>query len=266
MKWVLLVFCLVMSGFSGPEDVLAPYGALKTRAQKMSMGELVGAFGRELEGKPYEERTLEKPGPESLVVRFSSFDCFTLMETSLAAARSLKKGASFPEELQDIRYRNGQIEGYASRLHYTVDWAYNNSRMGLVQDVTREMGGIPRRKTINFMTTHRKAYEALKDEGVFQSIADLEKMINQRTHYYLPADRISNNEHLIREGDLIACTTSITGLDVTHVGIAVRVGKGIHLLHASKKAGVVIISEASLGNYVASQPKMDGVMIFRPLD
>jgi hypothetical protein len=81
----------------------------------------------------------------------------------------------------------------------------------------------------------------------------------------LPQDQIEANENLIKNGDIIALTTAIPGLDITHTGIAIREKDGrIHLLHASS-SGMVEISELPLADYLKKIKKNTGIMVARPL-
>src|SRR5881397_1920250 len=57
-----------------------------------------------------------------------------------------KAGNWTPERLlyyvEMDRYRGGECTGeYLSRLHYLEDWLYDNDRRGLVEDMTRQLGG-----------------------------------------------------------------------------------------------------------------------------
>jgi hypothetical protein len=69
-------------------------------------------------------------------------------------------------QLQFLRYRDGKIDGYPSRLHYTTDYWFNGEKKGILKVVTKEIFGennvkeIP--KPINFMTKHRDSYKHLK--------------------------------------------------------------------------------------------------------
>ncbi|KAA6304419.1 hypothetical protein EZS27_043932, partial [termite gut metagenome] len=46
------------------------------------------------------------------------------------------EGVEFRKYLRQIRYRDGRMEGYTSRLHYVSDWINDNIRKGLIEDVT----------------------------------------------------------------------------------------------------------------------------------
>ena len=71
-------------------------------------------------------------------------------------------------------------------------------------------------KEINFMGTHRELYPFLKNNQNFEKIKQTEQELNGQTICILQQDRIAANEHLIQSGDIIALTTSIKGLDITH--------------------------------------------------
>ena len=83
--------------------------------------------------------------------------------------------------------------------------------------------------------------------------------------YYLPKKKLSEYENELREGDIVGITTSIQGLDITHVGILVERDGRIHLMHASSVAEKVVISEEPLEDYLHAGSKVTGIMVARPL-
>lgn len=218
--------------------------------------------------KPYLERTLEVPGPEQLVIRLEGFDCFTLVESTLALhwtfASDDPSWERFEQYLTRIRYRQGNLEDYTSRLHYTSDWAFDNQQKGFLKDITRALGGAPYTKTINFMTQHRSAYKQLADASLFEKMAPIESQINIRNRYFIAKEDLANHEAGFQPGDIIAITTSIKGLDVSHVGLAVFQNKRLHMLHASSTNKVVEITQEPLADYLAGNKRQTGVMVFRP--
>jgi hypothetical protein len=70
-------------------------------------------------------------------------------------------------------------------------------------------------------------------------------------------------EGRIREGDVIAIATTQKGLDVQHVGLAVKVRGRIHLLHASSIEGKVVLSRETLYRYIMGSKKRFGVIVLR---
>ncbi len=232
-------------------------------------GRTMVAVGKTFSGTPYVAKTLEVGEVETLVVNLQGLDCTTFVENVLAFGILLKNGQNnfddFTQALETIRYKDGQLEGYASRLHYFSEWIANNEKKGLLKDITAEIGGIEITKDINFMSTHRDLYPFLKDEGNFKKIQASENYLNDQSICVLPQDQIESNEHLIESGDIIALATSIDGLDVTHTGIATREKDGrIHLLHASTGSMEVEVTKLPLSDYLKKVKKNTGIMVARP--
>lgn len=232
-------------------------------------GKTMVAIGKTFKGTPYVAKTLEIGETESLVINLHGLDCTTYVENVLAFGLLLKDEKSdfdsFTKTLENIRYKDGKLDGYGSRLHYFSEWISNNQEKGLVKEITSEIGGVEIEKEINFMGTHRDLYPFLKDDSNFDKIIETEKELAKRTFCYLPQDQIEANEHLIQTGDIIALATSINGLDVTHTGIATREKDGrIHLLHASTGSMEVEVSKLPLADYLKGIKKNIGIMVARP--
>ncbi len=251
-------------------DKVAVETKLKTLSeiQKGDFGNTIVAIGKSFLETPYVAKTLEIGEKETLVVNLQGFDCTTYVENVLAFALLTKNDNSefvdFTKTLEKIRYKDGKLEGYASRLHYFSEWIANNEVKGFVKDITSEIGGIVVTKKIDFMSTHRNLYPFLKDENNFDRIRASERYLNNQPICILPQNQIAANEHHIQSGDIIALTTSIKGLDVTHTGIATREKDGrIHLLHAST-SGEVKISKLPLTDYLKGIKNNTGIMVCRP--
>ena len=67
-------------------------------------------------------------------------------------------------------------------------------------------------------------------------------------------------EHL-RPGDYLGLYSPDPGLDVTHVGIVVRVGGRLMLRHASSRQAERRVVDSDLANYLAGKP---GIVVLRP--
>ena len=217
---------------------------------------------------PYVGGTLDVKDKEELIINLHQLDCTTYLENVLAFSNVLKQSkadiSSFSKELEKIRYRNGNLTDYSSRLHYFTDWIFNNEEKGLVTDITQEIGGEPYEKKIDFMSTHINSYPALvKDSSLIETIKQTEKEINSRKHFYIPKNRIQSIEKQINNGDFIAITTKIKGLDVSHTGIAIHINKRLHLMHASSKSKKVVISEIPLAEKIQKNRLQSGIMIVR---
>jgi hypothetical protein len=69
-----------------------------------------------------------------------------------------------------------------------------------------------------------------------RELCHIERRINLTHRTHVPRDRVAGIERELRTGDLVAITTSISGLDYAHTGLIVRQGSGARLLHASSRA------------------------------
>ncbi|WP_439557511.1 N-acetylmuramoyl-L-alanine amidase-like domain-containing protein, partial [Dyadobacter sp.] len=131
-------------------------------------------------GTPYVAGTLEGNPTEKLVCKFDGLDCTTLVESVIALAVAKSENASFEaykNELTKLRYRDGDIDGYPSRLHYILDWMYENEKRGRLVNITEKVGGVPFKKEINFMTNHANLYQAMAESEVWEKIREQEKII-----------------------------------------------------------------------------------------
>jgi len=231
------------------------------------LGKILVAVGKTFLGTPYVAQTLEIGETETLVINLHGLDCTTYVENVLAFGLMLQNEKTqfedYTNELETIRYKNGKLDGYASRLHYFSEWIANNEKKGLIKDITSEIGGTEITKEINFMSSHRDLYPLLSDDVNYEKIKASEDYLNNQAICILPQDQIEVNDHLIQSGDIIALTTSINGLDITHTGIASREKDGrIHLLHASS-SGEVKVSELPLVDYLKKVKNNTGIMVAR---
>ncbi len=216
---------------------------------------------------PYEAGTLEKEGDEKLVIHLNGLDCTTFLENVVVMSRLARidqcEFEDFLAELEHIRYRNGEMNGYASRLHYFSEWLWDNEQKGILEDITEDIGGQLYDKKIDFMSTHRSAYPALSNDSFYQKIQQVEEKLNQQKRYFIPKNKVADLEKNIQSGDLIAITTSIGGLDVSHTGMAILENGRIHLLHASSSSKKVEVSSKPLSDYLMGNKSQSGIMVAR---
>jgi len=236
---------------------------------KKPINEVVVEIGKSFLGTEYVAHTLETEGDEQLVINLSGLDCTTFLETSLTLARCIKKGKTnfqdYQNELTYVRYRDGKMDKYPSRLHYFSDWIYNNQQKSIVKDITKEIGGKPIKFNVSFMSENPKYYKQLKENPEFiPVIKKQEEEINSREHFFIPEKDIEKIESKIQTGDLIALTTPEKGLDIGHIGIAVKMDNGrIHFLHAPLVGSKVQITETPLSDYVIKNKKRNGIIVLR---
>lgn len=237
-----------------------------------STNELVEFIGREFLDTPYKGGTLEG-SPEMLTVNLDEMDCTTYMETVAALALTVSSGRcswqDFAEMLSNIRYRNGEPDGYASRLHYISDWIITNSHRGYVREVSNRFPSADSQiKTIDFMSRNRKAYPALADSLEYERVKNME--VGYRSHRmdYIKSARLFSKAvtNAFKAGDIVALTTKTNGLDVSHVGIIVIEKDGPHLMHASSKAGKVVIDPLTFADYMKKNHQLTGFRVIRLLE
>lgn len=238
---------------------------------KLPINNVIVNVGKTFLGTNYAENVLEAPGDEHLVVNMRALDCVTFYENALVLARCIKKNAltfdDYKKELLFIRYRGGVLNGYASRLHYTSDYFYDNEKKGVWKLVTKDLGGIPYVKKFDFMSTHPESYRQIREnETVRKQIEQIENEISARTTYYIPKNHVAKISDKIQNGDILGITTSIEGIDTSHTGIAVWQNKKLHLMHAPLAGKEVQISETNLHDYLAFNKRQTGIMIARPLE
>ena len=230
---------------------------------------MIAQYARWLLDKPYVAHTLEGE-QEMLTINIDELDCTTSVETLYALARTtLDKRYSwrdYAHNLESIRYRGGEIKGYASRLHYISDWIIDNNHRGNLRETTHDMSGVKYNvKTINYMSKHRDLYPALADEDTFQAIRNVERGYTNHRFPFLKMEW-TNMKKLVKdlqEGDIIGIVTKIEGLDIQHMGVVVMVNDEPYLLDASSAGKKVQIEKENLMEYMRHSKNAIGVRVFR---
>ena len=227
-------------------------------------------IGELFEGTPYGNGMLEGD-EEKLRINLDSLDCTTFVETvaalALTARENRESWRDFLYNIERLRYRGGSEQGYASRLHYVSEWVLDNQSRGNLREVTGEMPGVRYMvKSLDYMTRHREAYPSLADSANFARMNSVEGGFSNYRYPYLKGNQMSAKKlrQIIRDGDIIALTTSTPGLDVSHLGIAVADSQDgeIHLLHASSKEGKVLTDPLTLAEYLRRN-RTEGIRIIR---
>ena len=229
-------------------------------------------------GAPYIPATLEISGPERLVVKLRGFDCVTLVEHALSLARLAAEAdpalaadedrfrARYRAELARLRYREGEPDGYLSRLHYFTEWLDRGIAAGELREVTGELGGVPDERPIHFMSSNTGAYRQLaEDPKLVAEIRRIEAHLSARTRLYIPQDRIRDVEEGIRDGDIIAAVSNLDGLDIAHTGFALHQGGRVHLLHAPLVGDSVEVSPLPLAERIQGIRSQIGIRVVRPV-
>ena len=275
-------------GLSASNGFSASYSA----ADYLEVEKLLGSgdyrsaldYARYFLGRPYVAYTLEGAyreggdGVEKLVVNLREFDCLTLLETcnALALAKAeLEAGAQsrpwaiYCRNLASLRYFGGQIDGYASRLHYLSMSIDDHLKRGDMLEVQLPAELTQSRKTnIHYMSRHPQYYSALKGNAALQKqIAQLEAQHSGGSFRFLPQDKCGlSRQRLssIHDGDILYIVTDKDGLDYAHQGFAFWGQDGkLHMLHASSAKHKVIADPLTLEAYLRGIPSSIGIRVFR---
>ena len=217
---------------------------------------------------PYVAATLETDGNEQLVINLREMDCTTFVENVVALSICLKnKTCTFDDYCQtltQLRYHNGIINQYPSRLHYFTEWLVNNQKKNLITIISDSIGNAPFDATVNFMSTHPDKYKQLTLKPEFiPEIAKKEAFVSTQELKYITKDQVELVEDKIKDGDIIAIATSMPGLDISHVGIAVHVNNRLHFYHASSTEKKVVLSAKPLSEYLAGIKSNTGILVAR---
>ena len=90
-----------------------------------------------------------------------------------------------------------------------------------------------------------------------------ESELNKGTYYFLPQNDLPTLAKGIKEGDIICFVTTVDGLDIGHVAIAVKQNGQMHFIHASTNAMKVIIDKQTIADYVLTHKSSKGVRVVR---
>lgn len=232
-------------------------------------GDAIVMFAERFLGTPYVGGTLEGD-PEALRINLDQLDCTTFAESMMALAITVDEKRSswrdFTFNLRNLRYRDGKINGYPSRLHYIADWAVDNIHRGNFKDVTPLFPRCSYEvKTIDFMSANASRYPALSDSANLAQIKRVEVPFRRHRFPFLKTrDLVMKDvKSAFRNGDVVAFTSKVDNLDVSHMGIITVRGGEPYVIHASSSAGKVVLSDVPLDQFVKKNRNFTGVRVFR---
>lgn len=249
-------------------EIFARTLEISSDAADAPMGELVVRIAESFMGTPYVGGTLEVE-PEELQICMDKTDCILFVEMCTCLALTIKgidlaavamdteeapSYELFCRNVQAMRYRRGIVDGYASRLHYTSEWIIQAEKLGIMEEFSAEIGQ-EYTQSFSFMSGHPDSYRQMRDPATREAIAAAEKDIEAHApFYYVSQERLRDASVVssIRDGDIIFLMSRAKGLDIAHVAIAREVNGEMHFIHASSKAGEVILEPRTLADYAAN--------------
>ncbi len=262
----------VVQGNMSPESAAkyAEISRVLLANREKSVPELMIIAAKQMLGTDYVAGTLEVV-PELLMVSLTQTDCILFVESCLAMALNAKNGLSSPDDLcatvQSFRYRNGKVDGYASRIHYTSEWIRQGEGRGIFREITDVLSGENLSgQRFSYMSEHSDAYRQLKDNpDEVARIARMEADLNKFSDYYvIPKADVKRMEHLLKDGDILGFNSNVKGLDIAHVALVYHKDNGdVGFIHASYADGKVVIDKMSIHDYVNARKSNDGIRIVR---
>jgi hypothetical protein len=246
--------------------------------KSLPIGARTATVGQALVGTRYKHYTLEIDNRiEAASVNFNGMDCWTFFEIALAFARMIEEPESnwTPERLLHYieldRYRGGECTGeYLSRLHYLEDWLADNSRRGLIDDLTPDLCGVSVPHSAREMSIGWRHYRYLAaNKSLLGPLARMEARVSSRPLYQIPKNRVAKIEPKLHSGDIIGIISRDRGglYSTAHVGLALRTNDAVlHFLHASapNNYGRVVV-DSRLSAYLNRYRTDSGILVARPL-
>ena len=231
--------------------------------------QLVEFYARQMLGTPYVAHTLEAD-QEMLTINIHELDCTTFVETLYAMARTTiarrYSWRDYAANLENLRYRGGEMGDYSSRMHYISEWIIDNRLRGNMQEITPDLPHVDYLvKNIDFMSHHTDSYQQLKNDSV---MVNKIRRFELRNHRFPYIKRSWLNDKALKaalhSGDFIGLVTKIEGLDISHMGIIIVDEKGEpFLLDASMSGGKVMLETKPLFKYLEKSKTNIGVRVFR---
>lgn len=258
-KILIMILASLLSGCAAPEDYQVKMDPdTKNRVEKIvqTSGELaemdyrgtsINSISAAFLDTPYQANTLigSADSKEVLVANFNGVDCFTFLDYVKALESATDKN-SFMHNLINTRYVNGKVD-FLSRRHFFSDW-YATTPV-LTNDITDKVSN-------NYVVVTKKL-NLKKDGSVY--IPDL--AVVPRKIKYIPATDITDDVlRNIQDGDFIGIYSPLSGLDVSHVGIAIIAGGEVMFRNASALSKNRKVVDTPLREYIKTSP---GIIVLR---
>ena len=213
------------------------------------VGKRIAFLSNAFLGLEYQESSLigSELTPEVFVISLQGLDCLTFIEY-IEAMHLSKCFSEFQTNLRKVRYESGVVS-FSKRNHFFTDWIENNK--AFVRNVTGEIAAQATKRV-------RKKLN-VREDGTFllPGIQPVEREID-----YIPSEHIDDAMlHAMNTGDYIGIYSTIHGLDVSHVGIAIRDRETIFLRHASSQEEYRKVIDQDLKKYILNKP---GIIVLRP--
>ncbi len=267
----LIIICCNCASYAQDGVKLKGYHEIMEELYKnreLGMNELITKAALMRLETPYVANTLERGNKEELYVNINETDCILFVESCLALAQTAKSSdttyANFCKKIQELRYRDGKVDGYPSRIHYTSEWLLQAEKNGKLSEQSKEIANTPLNQKFSYMSVNSDKYKHLKGNAAnIAKIKKAEDYLNAQEYWYIPNDKIAENAHKLETGDMVGFCTSVKGLDLSHVGIVYWDNGRLTFIHASYGAMKVVIETKTLEQYAKSGKSTIGIRVAR---
>lgn len=236
-------------------------------------------------GIPYKAGLLDRTQEEKIIARVDSTDCVLYVENTLAMRMVWQhfinnneissKKALQPYLMQSIaylRYKKPSDIQYMNRLHYFSEWMHHHASSddALFELPFQKFEELPVLNQVGFMSTKPELYPRLANNTeLVEEVREMESSINALEPIrYIPKSDLSEYEGYLKDGDVIAFTSKVSNLDVSHTAILSINEKEDEVLsfyHASVKNGVERYAKG-LERYLMGQKSLTGIAVIRLKD
>lgn len=244
------------------------------KMERLSIQQRVEYFSGLFLGRPYLGGALGEGAQSAFdndpLYRFDAFDCTTFVETVMALSLSFSD-VQFQKNMQAIRY-SGSTISLISRNHFTsVDWNPNAERLGILQDVTSDIGEsetssletiIDKRTWYEKQASSMVRTDGDKDAKIATILAKTQTLAPKLAQLnFLSKELLVMRSNLLQRFPRAGVINIVrknwqvkkaigTDLDVSHQGVIFERAGEIIFRHASFKKGSQYVVEIPLLAYV----------------
>lgn len=244
------------------------------RNQGGTLAQRAGAVADALAGMRFASTSFSDPSSGPMTVDLEAMDGMELIEYCMAASKaSLVPGAQprdFIKELQGVRYRRGENDGFTSRLRYVCDWIADNAYRNNIREITYDLpGNVFTSRTLDNITRNRDKYPALSDSATFERMQLLEMGYRVHKIPYMKRESIGKKGvvELLKDNDILIMIDKSRDNDFLDAGfIRIMDGKP-YLFHASATSGTVGLDKEPLSDVMKLRAKeITGYRVLRIKD
>lgn len=176
----------------------------------------------------------------------------------LASEKTDPDMSLFEKELDGIRYRRGENNGYGSRLIYGADWIGDNCYRGKIKELTRDLpDNTFLVKTLDYVSNHRDEFAGLRDSLAFERVKTIEMGYRAHKIPYMKVQSAGKKDviEMMQNGDIILIVGKTDGWDFYDIGLLIKENGIPHLLHASESEGKILLEPEPLADYLKRNTK-----------